>query len=68
MIAILDADSLLYAIGSINIHENIVSNVLDNKIKNILSSINMYNVLIVIQGKRNFRNKSWRYFQRLVGI
>jgi len=57
MIAILDADTLLYAVGSIDINQSFVTNVLDNKIKGILNSLNVYNALIIIQGNRNFRNK-----------
>ena len=56
MIGIIDADTLLYAIGSINT-SHVPTATLDIKIKNILSHLNIYNALIVIQGNRNFRNK-----------
>lgn len=55
MIGIIDADTLLYAIGSINTN-HVPTATLDAKIKNILSHLDIYNALIVIQGNRNFRN------------
>lgn len=57
MIAIIDADTLLYAVGSIDANQSFITNIMDNKIKNILNSLNIYNALIIIQGNRNFRKK-----------
>lgn len=56
MIGILDADSLLYAIGSID--TNILPSViLDRKLEKIRNFGNIDNFVIIIEGNRNFRNK-----------
>lgn len=56
MIGILDCDSLLYAIGSIesNVNHSII---FDKKIEKIKKLTGCDNLIIIIEGNRNFRNK-----------
>lgn len=56
MIGILDADSLLYAIGSINTNYLHID-ILDRKIEKIRKRTNCNSLILVIEGNRNFRNK-----------
>lgn len=59
MILLIDGDTLLYSIGSIqNIEDdNTFKKIFDNKIEKIKRTLNCSNYLIIIQGARNFRNK-----------
>lgn len=59
MILLIDGDTLLYSIGSIQdiSEDNTFKKIFDGKINKIKRQLNCANHLMIIQGSRNFRNK-----------